>query len=200
MPESPLYQWEIVKKQNGTRDAKKEEVVINNTPLTPRKRGVEFASSENYSLALELWRSACDEAGLAFIVDNCTANGARKVAARYLDTGILTPEAVGKAMRRLAQLITRDEKARHYTLNALGNNISRYLEAMRQTSTAPPSKRIAWRFVCDICGVESVGMFPPDVTPEAAPCLKAKYGRCSGTAHPRLEDGTPYPMKTERTP
>ena len=105
-------------------DANKEVVVINNTPLTPRKRGAEIASVENYSLALDWWRETCTEAGLTFIVDNCTANGARKVAARYLDTGVLTPEAVKGAMRKPAYLITHSEKAQHYTLNALGNNIS----------------------------------------------------------------------------
>jgi hypothetical protein len=60
-------------------DAKEEEVVnYNNTPHTPRTRGAELASRENYYLALDLWRTACAGAGLAFIVDNCTANGARK--------------------------------------------------------------------------------------------------------------------------
>ncbi|MCC8180355.1 MAG: hypothetical protein LIP23_05530 [Planctomycetes bacterium] len=100
-------------------NANKDLVFNNNTPHTPRKRGAEIASIENYTLALDLWQATCSAAGLPFIVDNCTANGARKVAARYLDTGIVTSEDVKDAMRKLADLIQNNERSRHYTLNAL---------------------------------------------------------------------------------
>lgn len=187
MPENPLSYGKDTAKHNQIRDAKKEEVIINNTPHTPRKRGAEIASVENYNIALDLWREVCAGVGLAFIVDNCTANGARKVAARYLDTGVLKPDAVKGAMRKLAHLITHSEKAQHYTLNALGNNISRYLEAMENDSTVSSSKRIAWRFVCDICGTDAVGLYPVGITPEPSPCIKAKRGHCTGTARPQCE-------------
>ena len=120
---------------------------------------------------------------MAFIVDNCTANGARKVAARYLDTGTLTPEAVGKAMRTLARGITGNERMRHYTLNAIGNNISRYLEAAKKT----PVKRSAWRWTCGTCGADSVGMVDRGVTPPPSLCIKAKWGGCDGMAYPECE-------------
>jgi hypothetical protein len=168
-------------------NAKEEVVIINNTPLTPRKRGVEIASRENYALALDLWRTTCAEAGLAFIVDNCTANGARKVAARYLDTGMLTPKAVRKAMQKLAHVITHNEKAQHYTLNALGNNISRYVEAPKKAAQSPPAKRMAWRWTCGKCGADSVGFVPAGVTPPPSPCIQSKWGRCDGTAFPVCE-------------
>ena len=90
--------------------------------------------------------------GLAFIVDNCTANGARKVAARYLDTGQLTAEAVKKAMSNLAHRITHNERCSHYTLNALGNNISRYLEAKASVAKSPQKRQIRWEYKCRVCG------------------------------------------------
>lgn len=155
-------------------NANKELVINNNTPHTPRKRGAEIASAEKYSLALNLWRESCAEAGLAFIVDNCTANGARKVAARYLDTGILTPEAVKGAMRKLAYLITHSEKAQHYTLNALGNNISRYVDATKRETVFAAPKRVLWDFVCTDCGATAAGFYPEGVQPKPAPCT------CSG--------------------
>ena len=166
-------------------NANKDLVIINNTPLTPRKRGVEFASPENYALALELWRTTCAEAGLAFIVDNCTANGARKVAARYLDAGTLTQEAIKKAMGKLAYLITHNEKAQHYTLNALGNNISRYLDVPKYEKAL--GKRLIWRLTCEKCGADSVCLFPTDVTPPPIQCMKARWGHCDGTAYPKCE-------------
>ena len=157
-------------KQKGRGDANKEVVINNNTPLTPRKRGAEIASHENYTLALELWRDVCDSVGLAFIVDNCTANGARKIAARYLDTGELTPETIKMAMAKLAHIITHNERSSHYTLNALGNNISRYLEVSKKETVAVQPKSIWWDFICDVCGETSAVFLPAHVQPKPVPC------------------------------
>ena len=88
-------------------------------------------------------------------------------------------------MGKLAYLITHSEKAQHYTLNALGNNISRYLEASKRGE--PTGKRLIWRLTCDKCGADSVGLFPPDVTPPPIPCMKSKWGHCDGTAYPKCE-------------
>ena len=163
-------------------NAKKELVINNNTPHTPRKRGAEIASTENYNLALDLWRVVCTEAGIAFVVDNCTANGARKVAARYLDTNVLTPEAVKGAMRKLAYLITHSEKAQHYTLNALGNNISRYVVAVKKDTTPATPTRVLWDFVCNSCGANAAGFYPGGVQPKSAPCA---CHNCSGMMIPK---------------
>jgi hypothetical protein len=51
----------------------------------------------------------------------------------------------------------------------------------------PPRKPAIWRWTCDKCGADSVGMVPAGVVPPPAPCLKAKWGRCDGTAYPELE-------------
>lgn len=147
-------------------------MINNNTPHTPRKRGAEIASVENYSLALDLWREVCGESGLAFIVDNCTANGARKVAARYLDTGVLTPEAVRQAMRKLAQLIAHNEKAHHYTLNALGNNISRYVNSPKGEAASSDPKRVLWDFSCNACGMTAAGYYPAGARLRSEPCTR----------------------------
>ncbi len=151
-------------------NANKELVINNNTPHTPRKRGAEIASVENYTLALDLWRETCEEAGLAFIVDNCTANGARKVAARYLDTHTLAPEVVKRAMQNLAYLITHSEKAQHYTLNALGNNISRYVDTTKRETASAASKRVLWDFACSVCGVTAAGYYPEGAQLKPSPC------------------------------
>ena len=119
-----------------------------------------------------MWRAVCTETGLTFIVDNCTANGARKVAARYLDTGALTPDAVKGAMRKLAYLITHSEKAQHYTLNALGNNISRYVDATKKDTPPTATKRILWDFVCNSCGATAAGFYPDHVQVNPAPCTR----------------------------
>ncbi len=165
-------------------DANKEVVINTNTPHTPRKRGAEIASNANYTLALDLWREVCAAAGLSFIVDNCTANGARKIAARYLDTGELTPEAVRKAMAKLAHIITHNERSSHYTLNALGNNISRYLEVPKATTTGTtgPSKPVLWDFMCNVCGETSAAFLPGHVQPNPTPC---GCRGCRGMAIPK---------------
>ncbi len=160
-------------------------VIYNNTPLTPRKRGAEIASLENYTLALNLWRGVCAEAGLAFIKDNCTTNGARKVAARYLDTGDLTPEAVKQAMQKLAHLITHNERASHYTLNALGNNISRYVTVRKQESAPQDSPCVRWYFACTECSTTAGGRFPVGTLPRSIPC--SRQG-CSGMLIPTKGD------------
>ena len=147
-----------------------KEFVINNTPHAPRKRGAEIASVENYNLALNLWRTVCAEAGLAFIVDNCTANGARKVAARYLDTDTLTPDVVKRAMRKLAYIIMHNEKAQHYTLNALGNNISRYIDAPKKDVASTVPKRALWEFACSVCGATAAGYYRENEPVSSAPC------------------------------
>jgi len=151
-------------------NAKEELVINNNTPHTPRKRGAEIASVENYSAALDMWREVCAEAGLAFIVDNCTANGARKVAARYLDTDTLTPDVVKRAMRKLAYLITHSEKAQHYTLNALGNNISRYIDAPKKEAASTAPKRVLWEFACNVCGTTAAGYYSENARMNSVPC------------------------------
>lgn len=162
--------WENRERSFVMGNANKDVVINNNTPHTPRKRGAEIASLENYSLALDLWRTTCAEAGLAFIVDNCTANGARKVAARYLDTGALTPEAIKRAMCKLAYLITHNERAQHYTLNALGNNISRYLEPSKREPTQTVPERVLWEFTCSACHTTAAGFYPADSQPLSTPC------------------------------
>ena len=131
-----------------------------------------MASLENYTLALNLWRGVCAEAGLAFIKDNCTTNGARKVAARYLDTGDLTPEAVKQAMRKLAHLITHNERANHYTLNALGNNISRYVEMRKKENASQDSRSVIWEFACADCGTTAAGHFPMGTPPRSIRCIR----------------------------
>ncbi len=150
----------------------KELVIYNNTPHTPRKRGAEIASLENYTLALNLWRGVCAEAGFAFIKDNCTTNGARKVAARYLDTGDLTPEAVKQAMRKLAHLITHNERASHYTLNALGNNISRYVAIRKPESASQSPRHVMWDFACASCGITAAGRYPEGAPLDSVPCIR----------------------------
>ncbi len=155
---------------------------LNNTPHTPRKRGAEIASVENYSLALDLWRITWAE---AFIVDNCTANGARKVAARYLGTGILTPDAVNRAMHKLAHLIIHNERAHHYTLNALGNNISRYIDAPKKETASPTPKRVIWGFACNKCGTTAAGFYPE----HAQPHQSLQASRLHGVMIPKKENG-----------
>ena len=129
-----------------------------------------------------MWRETCGEAGLTFIVDNCTGNGARKIAARYLDTGILTPETVKQAMRRLAHLITHNERAQHYTLNALGNNISRYIESRKTLSGSAEPRRALWDFVCHDCGTTAAGYYPVDAPPRPVACTR--HG-CHGIMIPK---------------
>ena len=129
-----------------------------------------------------MWREVCAEAGLAFIVDNCTANGARKVATRYLDTGVLTPDAIKKGMRKLAHLITHSEKAQHYTLNALDNNVSRYIDVAQSDTVPTAPKRVLWDFVCNSCGATSAGYFPDHANVNPIPC---NCLGCHGTMIPK---------------
>ncbi len=157
-------------------------MINNNTPHTPRKRGAEFASFENYTLALDLWRDVCADAGLAFIKDNCTTNGARKIAARYLDTGDLTPEAIKEAMQALAHLITHDERSNHYTLNALGNNASRYVVVHKPDSAPRSPRHVMWDFACASCGTTAVGRRPEGAPVGSIPCVRKG---CTGRMMPK---------------
>lgn len=52
---------------------------------------------------------------------------------------------------------------------------------------APSGKPVRWRWTCGACGAESVGMVPAGVVPPPVPCLKSKWGRCDGMAHPERE-------------
>ena len=81
-------------------------------------------------------------------------------------------------MRKLAYLITHNELANHYTLNALGNNISRYIDVPKKQSSVTGAMRVLWEFTCDACGTTATGIYPAAVSVTPSPCAARD---CRGT-------------------
>lgn len=75
-------------------------------------------------------------------------------------------------MHKLAYLIIHNERAQHYTLNALGNNISRYLEAPKRDIVSTVPGRVLWDFTCSVCNATAAGYYPADSQPPSTSCIR----------------------------
>jgi hypothetical protein len=85
-------------------------------------------------------------------------------------------------MTNFTQAIKTNPQARFFDLRTLGNSLSKYLDAPKDEK--PMNRRIRWRWRCEKCGTDWVGTVPYGITPSPAPCVKAAWGDCDGTAHP----------------
>lgn len=165
-----------------------------NPPNPPFAKGgrASFANSdqddERYSEVLGIWREERERAGLAFLEDRNTAQGAAKLADEYLAMARLSTKQLRLGMRKLCEAVVSDPRKRDYDLRTLARNPSKWCPPV--VIEKKKRRLVLWGGKCDVCGRSaSLGPFAPesDPAPPLQPCPGAESG-CQGWMTPEIWD------------
>lgn len=177
------------------KDQEVKELI--NPPNPPLKKGGRSASNisgllggdeQRYRMVLDMWREERAAAGLNFQEDRNTAQGARILAADYLNMAQLTVHQLREGMRDVIRRIGSDAKCRNYDLRTLANNPSKFCPP--PPIAKPKRVKVRWIMVCDVCGHELWTDCKPAGTepPRPEDCPRSFRNHCQGTLRVEREE------------
>ncbi|MDR1613853.1 MAG: hypothetical protein LBT97_13900 [Planctomycetota bacterium] len=153
-------------------------------PNPPQAGGRATQPSASTAQVLDMWREERELAGLAYLEDRRTLQGAKMMAEKWLDPGNADSDQIREAMRTIVRDIAANPKARLFDLRTLANGLSKYLAAARRE----PEKTAMWLWKCDRCGETAAGWRPANAgEPPPIPCIRIEQG-CNGTMRPKREN------------